>query len=200
MPVKQFRDRVALLQSDFLPRDAVCAEVGVSEGEFAEHIIECTSPKLLHLIDIWAGIGACGAVSTTDAISAERLGRVTRKFQSRVKSRQVMIHQGWSASVLSLFPDHYFDWVYIDGDHSYDGVMRDLLAAEPKTKHHLAGHDFASPVDIASVQYPFPGVYTAVMDFCDRQRWRVAAATQVGLRTGDDPDGRNCPSYVLERM
>lgn len=197
--IKQFKNRIGLLQSDLLPTNAICAEVGVCEGFFAGQILAHTKPRMLHLIDIWAGIGACGAVSTTDATSTARLALVSQNFQPHVKSGQVMLHQGWSQDVLSLFSDGYFDWVYIDGDHSHSGVLRDLIAAAPKTRQYLAGHDFASPEKSGGVVHKFPGVYTAVMEFCRGWGWRLVAETEVGQQTGDDPDGSNSPSYVLER-
>lgn len=42
------------------------------------------------------------------------------------------------------YPDRSLDFVFIDGDHSYDGVMRDLVAWIPKVKVGgiLAGHDY----------------------------------------------------------
>jgi len=32
------------------------------------------------------------------------------------------------------FPNSFFDYVYIDGDHSYEGVTRDLASYFPKIK------------------------------------------------------------------
>ncbi|MGH7917596.1 MAG: hypothetical protein ACREQE_09015, partial [Candidatus Binataceae bacterium] len=44
-------DRTILLRQ--LPRGAVCAEIGVLEGDFSERIIALTRPRRLHLIDPW---------------------------------------------------------------------------------------------------------------------------------------------------
>lgn len=44
-----------------------------------------------------------------------------------------------------LYEDRSLDFVFIDGDHSYEGVTRDLAAWYPKIKQGgvLAGHDYA---------------------------------------------------------
>jgi hypothetical protein len=40
------------------------------------------------------------------------------------------------------FEDESADIVYIDAEHDYDSVRRDIAAWKPKAKHILAGHDF----------------------------------------------------------
>lgn len=39
---------------EMMPRNAVCAEVGVLWGVFSRAILKITKPKALHLIDPWA--------------------------------------------------------------------------------------------------------------------------------------------------
>ena len=38
------------------------------------------------------------------------------------------MHRSTSAEAALTFDDEYFDWVYIDGDHSYEAVLADLRA------------------------------------------------------------------------
>ena len=40
------RNRVAMLE--FMPKRAVCAEVGIWTGEFSAHILQATQPAMLH--------------------------------------------------------------------------------------------------------------------------------------------------------
>jgi len=67
---------------------------------------------------------------------------------------KVHLIKEYAHNVVGEFPDGYFDLVYIDGDHSYEGMMRDLPMWEPKTRI-LGGHDYSITND---------GVIKAVME------------------------------------
>ena len=63
--------------------------------------------------------------------------------------------QGDSVSVSKRYADKSLDFVWIDADHSVDGVLADLRAWHPKVKDDgcFAGHDYAPLI---------PGVIRAV--------------------------------------
>jgi predicted O-methyltransferase YrrM len=56
----------------------------------------------------------------------------------------VIVHRGRSEEVLQEFEDAHFDWVYIDGNHSYEYVLNDLRICLSKVKCRgiIAGDDF----------------------------------------------------------
>lgn len=54
----------------------------------------------------------------------------------------------------NLPPGYQFDFIFIDGDHSYEGVMKDIEAFLPHTRF-LCGHDFCDK---------WPGVIKAVRE------------------------------------
>ncbi|MBR0679959.1 class I SAM-dependent methyltransferase [Roseomonas eburnea] len=98
-----------------LPKGGVCAEVGTQEGLFAEKILDIVRPARLHLFDI------------DDApLRARDTNLLARE--------EVELHLGDSSTLLGGFPDDHFDWIYIDGDHSYDGASRDARVARTKVK------------------------------------------------------------------
>ena len=62
-----------------------------------------------------------------DAIFAS----VVERFR---QNQVVSIHRACSAQAVGNFDDHYFDWIYIDGDHSFESVLNDLKLWSPKVK------------------------------------------------------------------
>jgi hypothetical protein len=152
-----------------LPRHSRVAEVGTYRGDFARHILANCEPAELHLIDL--------DFSLADA--------------AVLQDGRVKVHVGQSHEVLSGFPNAYFDWVYIDADHSYSGVARDAHAAASKIRPggFLVFNDFAH-MDPYLGAY---GVHRAVVDFAVANRWPFAwwaydcaALYDVALRCPDE--------------
>ena len=105
-----------------IKKNSICVEVGVWKGRFSSEILR-KNPKELHLIDPWSHqkfpwVKWAKGYKKTEQIYQE----VVKKFQNDTR---VKIHRKNSTDV--NFPSNYFDWVYIDADHSYDSVIKDLL-------------------------------------------------------------------------
>ena len=60
--------------------------------------------------------------------------------------------------------DDILDWIYVDGDHSYEGCLRDLNNALSKVKKGgmILGDDFGH----VGARWQKPGVTKAVNEFC----------------------------------
>ncbi len=150
---------------DRLPKGGVVAELGTNRGNFANEILKRTSPKELHLVDI----------------------SFSRFNKALLSDTRVVCHHGLTHEVMSRFADHYFDWIYVDADHSYNGAMRDAKASAPKLRPGglLVFNDFAH-VDPELGRY---GVHRAVVDFILENKWmmryfamQTAALYDVALR------------------
>ena len=81
------------------------------------------------------------ARSLEDNIDAEAIGCANVGFGPEITSGRVAVHLGDSGTVIESMPDRYFDWMYIDGDHSYEGVKRDLGAASKVEGRRPAGNE-----------------------------------------------------------
>jgi hypothetical protein len=100
-----------------------------------------------------------------------RYHAVLDHFKTNIDSGQVKVHRGYSSEVLTTFPDHYFDWMYIDGNHLYEFVMQDLQLALMKSKPggYITGDDYGRE------GWWEGGVERAVDEFCRSQRVELIA-------------------------
>jgi len=134
---------------EMMPKHSVCAEIGVFWGMFSRVILRVVEPKMLHLIDPWryqpdpTFAKAChGGVSGSQKRMDEIHDSVVRHLGHR---KNVTIHSTSSSVAVNQFPDDYFDWIYVDGDHFYEGVTADLEQYRRKVKPggFVAGDDYA---------------------------------------------------------
>ena len=129
-----------------MPRNAVCAEIGVWKGEFSQQIKNLTRPKELTLIDPWAFQPSFpnrmfgGSVAT----SQDDMDAIYQSVVSQFAYETVKILRMNSTDAAAQFPDSYFDWVYVDGNHYYEYVLSDLQTWLPKVRPggFLTGDDY----------------------------------------------------------
>jgi hypothetical protein len=134
---------------EYMPKNTICAELGILRCDFSEIILKKTQPAKLHLVDI---------ASKSIKIAEER-------FAQEISNGTVHLHQGDTVDTVMSMPDNYFDWVYVDANHSYKGVKRDLEAVRLKLKTNglIALNDYIYFAPSAFVKY---GVVEAVNEFC----------------------------------
>ena len=81
-----------------------------------------------------------------------------------------------SVAAAASYADASLDFVFIDGDHSYEGVKKDIIAWLPKVKPGgiIAGHDYASwfPDTMRGIEECFPGK-NVKSPWIDDQSWLV---------------------------
>ncbi|HUZ06505.1 MAG TPA: class I SAM-dependent methyltransferase [Candidatus Paceibacterota bacterium] len=130
-----------------MPKGGICAEVGTQIGNFAQKIMTILEPAKLHIFDI-------------DFTPFDHA-----RFQSAIQTGIVELHQGDSSVLLADWPDCSFDFIYIDGNHSYDGVVKDLTQAAQKIKDDgwIVCNDYTIYSPLEQAKY---GVYRAVNEFC----------------------------------
>ena len=107
----------------------------------------------------------------------EYYGASKERFLNNCESAGVMEwitpHQDSSRNVQSLFAPNSFDLVFVDGDHSYEGCLNDLIDTFPLVKSggRILGPDYAG--------YSLP-VIQAVRDFIERTPGAVFEAPSAG--------------------
>ena len=126
------------------------AEIGVRFGSFSKRLCD-VNPKLrLYCIDPWHGYNA--------KYREEKQERIYQEFLKRTKGYQLQIIpiRKYSMEALDDIKDQSLDFVFIDGDHTFDFAMMDIICWPKKVKSGglIIVHDF----------YPFDdcGVWNAV--------------------------------------
>lgn len=137
---------------DDIPSGGRVAEVGTQEGIFARFLLDRLKPVELHLFDIDV------------APLVARGDRELLDFAS--------VHVGDSSTLLGEFPDDYFDVIYVDGDHAYEGVRRDADVAVRKVRPGgwLIFNDFTIWSPVECIDYGVPYVVCEILQSPD---WMV---------------------------
>lgn len=145
-------------------------EVGVAYGRSLAVLAQCTAPDCrIYGIDTWSEFMG-GDNLPPDVFEAQRAhGTPLDACKANLAACGVLeivtLVQADSVEAAKAFTDHSVDFVFIDADHTYEGVRRDIAAWRSKVKDTgiLAGHDYSLSM--------FPGVVQAVEEaFGDRQR------------------------------
>jgi len=160
------------------------AEVGVFLGSFGQ-VLAGTLPEELVLIDTWEGVVESGNQDGMNVVKVdlEKAYPMIVKHYSRWD--WVKVRRGMSVNVLKEYPDNYFDFVYIDANHSYEGVAQDLVMAYKKVKSggYISFHDYDVNGLKCNIDYKF-GVRQAVDDFCKRYGQKIIALGIDGCVSG----------------
>ena len=140
-----------------LPKNCICAEIGVRTGNNAERILNLSNPKQLYLIDSWDWvISIRNSNSELNNILKEYYKNVNQEeWYKIVKNKfifnnNVTIIRKLSVDASKDFDDDYFDWVYIDASHDYESIKEDIKLWYSKVKEggFLCGHDYIDSPNI----------------------------------------------------
>lgn len=128
------------------PKNSIGSELGVFQGYFSQTIMEIIKPKELHLIDAWEICKKPPKNPGKNAwwsFSQEQIDMCFESVSETFKDKeQVFVHK--TSDGLSVLPDDYLDWAYIDALHDYESVKKDLNDALKNVKKGgwIAGDDY----------------------------------------------------------
>jgi hypothetical protein len=185
--VTVFPTRNIMIQN-LVPPFADIIEIGVFKGDFAEQLMQ-RNPKQLYLVDIWEAAPMQSGNQDGNNVEVIPNAAVLHtlvnhrfRFNSNVKT-----HRMPSGEFLKRMKPDSVDAIYIDGDHSYEGVKLDLENALPIVRKYgwIMGHDYEMNMEKAQHMYEF-GVKRAVDEFCLKYGLRLHAK-------GND----GCVSYAI---
>lgn len=153
--------RAAFVSSLIEPGD-VGVEIGVHLGVFAYHVLLRRQPARLYLVDPWQyGLQSDVETDPTPEHQSAKDAEYRSVCELFAAHANVEILRLKSDDAAARFADRSLDYVYIDGEHSFDAVTRDLTNYFPKVKVGglLIGDD-----------YGWTGIAPAVQQFLARHR------------------------------
>jgi len=162
-------DQLSLLKKILPKEHVIIAELGVWKGrQTAMWVVELLNKHYTfdyYAIDWFSSTYDIGYGTTTLQEVQKNLAAIIDKINIIKKSTQ---------EAAAMFPDQYFDIVYIDSGHEYSSVKNDIEFWRPKVKvgGWLCGDDYIAG---------WPGVMKAVNEafdkwnlrFIGRQKWAV---------------------------
>lgn len=108
-------------------------EIGVLRGEYSKIILERWHRGELYLVDTWRHLDEYIDMNgRDDQYHYDCLIQTCKNIKPWEKRAHIVRMD--SVKSADMFPDEYFDFIYIDADHSYEGVVRDIKAWWPKIK------------------------------------------------------------------
>ncbi len=126
----------------------VFVEIGTLHGGFSYHLLAETSCKKLYCIDPYKHFDSEEYKDNLNSFTQqqfdeeyEKVQRLFEKFGDRVEFLRLT-----SSEAVALFEDNSLDFVYIDGNHDFKYVDKDIQNWYPKVKvgGYLCGDDVYS--------------------------------------------------------
>ena len=152
---------------NIFPKGGTWVELGVFKGDFAESMYKAGNPQDFILVDLWPDNNFSGDVNGngSEIFQGDELYEIVKgRF---INNKNIHVIRNLTHIILNKIPDGEISVIYIDADHSYEGVKRDLALCKTKVKKGgwICGHDYLINGEKATRIYKF-GVRKAVDEFC----------------------------------
>ena len=155
-------------------------ELGVLEGEYSKFILDNCPNLNLILMDCWQEQEKEIYKDDFNSSNLIQSERILKTIQNTINNYDRMrLIKGFSDEFCNFFLDEIFDFIYIDGNHSYESVKKDLNNWYPKVKKGglFCGHDYVEGFFGPNRNIPF-GVRPAVNEFANQYNIRVFSTNE----------------------
>lgn len=123
------------------------AEIGCAKGNTTYRLLKYCPKLRLYAVDLWGIVpDEIGGGSMYRDWNFRKIKNTFDKVTHPYK-RRLTILQGVSWQMAKKVSDNSLDFIFIDADHEYESVKKDIRAWTPKLKKGgmLSGHDYDFP-------------------------------------------------------
>jgi hypothetical protein len=175
MEVFDTRNDMLKHYSNLFQKPVMC-EIGVFKGEFFKYLLENCDPSKIEGVDLFNGIAGSGDVDGNNPIQVD-MNQVYTELQMEYADNPIVsFHKDYSNKYLEKQENDKYDIIYIDADHSYSAVKRDIEIAFQKVKNNgfIIGHDYELNKNKCRENWTF-GTKQAVDEFCENYSQKICA-------------------------
>jgi hypothetical protein len=134
-------------------------EIGVYGGRLSRMLLGVPSLKMLYLVDSWEGSSENRQPPFFLTWNPKQMALLAEKVKTwAAGTPNVKVLHMCSIEAANLFDEASVDFVYVDGDHTHDGVRADIMGWMPKVRIGgvLCGDDYGMPSVRAAVDELLP--------------------------------------------
>jgi hypothetical protein len=158
MPITTMRPALRQLKGR---KNLIGAEIGVGDGHHASFFLSELDIDFVFLIDPYTAFKNLGATYSPEVIKKWEKNAYINLDKYKHKIKWI---KGKSTNAVRFITDNSLDFVYIDGNHDYEFVVKDISLYYPKLKIGglLSGHD-----------YDYKSVKRAVDEFVNKENLKL---------------------------
>ena len=172
------------------------AEIGVSTGYYSKWLFSRIRGLKLYCIDPWIAYPEYVEHHTPEGQVV--LNQNFEKTKERLAGKNAIFIKKYSMDAVKDFADESLDFVFIDGNHSFEFAVNDIAEWSKKVKKGgiIAGHDYWNSIDKTTKNWlTYEGTDLEKMKLC-QVKYAVDAFT---IANKISPlfitNNEKCPSY-----
>jgi hypothetical protein len=154
----------------------IVVEIGVWRGDYSLQIINSLQPKQFYGVDPYKLYPGMVSAPGPEYSNQNNLDILAEQVKNKLANHNAVLHRMTSVESAELFKDNTVDFIYIDGDHTYEGVTQDLYAWWPKIKKGgvFSGDDYTTGTTGKGFAF---GVIQAVEEFAKKHKYEYSVTT-----------------------
>ena len=128
------KNRIDLIQQYLKVNDPSILQIGIHKGDFSKQLISKFNPKKLYLVDPWIAYDDFiyknswygNSDKSNQKIQDKYYLDLLKYFEKKIYEKRVEVHRKTSDDFF-LTNKNTFDLIYIDGNHLFEFVKRDIF-------------------------------------------------------------------------
>jgi hypothetical protein len=157
-------------------KDGVYCELGVWYSDNIKGFLANCTPSKLYAVDVFEDVNIITVTNCATHDQYSEMYKIIKELESTNSNLEII--KDFTTNASKLVEDNSLDFIYIDSDHSYEGVVEDLLNWVTKVKKGgiISGHDHFEYTS----GYAF-GVVKAVAEFREKYNVKYFHVTPEGF-------------------